>query len=280
MEQLPISVIIATRNVEETIEECLNSVQKNNPAEIIVVDGNSTDGTLNIARRYTEKIYFDKGGGLGYAHQLGAEVAAHEYVALIDADIILPNGDTLATLLAEFKESDYISITARMQAVSLSTYWERASDWNVQQLQNRRAGGLFATILKRETILKYKLDAFIKAGGDDTDFRIRMVKAGYKLGQSSVVVYHRHRTNLKSLIKVRLKYGRATPFFMIRFGPWHPGFWPPLYPLYWIPRCLIKGKPQFIPYFIIDSIIQTIGMMKGFYELVTEPLSRRAEHAR
>ena len=66
MDNLPISVIIVARNSERTIEECMNSVQRNNPAEIIVVDGNSTDSTIEIAKRYTKRVYSDKGRGLGY----------------------------------------------------------------------------------------------------------------------------------------------------------------------------------------------------------------------
>ena len=58
---LPISVIVPAKNAESTIEECLISVQRNNPAEIIVVDGNSSDRTVEIARRYTEEIYSDEG---------------------------------------------------------------------------------------------------------------------------------------------------------------------------------------------------------------------------
>jgi len=47
---LPISVIIVAKNAESTIEECLDSVRRNNPAEIIVVDGLSTDKTVSLSR--------------------------------------------------------------------------------------------------------------------------------------------------------------------------------------------------------------------------------------
>jgi len=43
MEKLPISVIVITKNVEMIIDDCLDSVKKNNPAEIVIVDGNSSD---------------------------------------------------------------------------------------------------------------------------------------------------------------------------------------------------------------------------------------------
>ena len=49
------SVEILTLNSEKTLERCLESVK--DFAEIIVLDGNSTDNTRDIAARYGAKIY-------------------------------------------------------------------------------------------------------------------------------------------------------------------------------------------------------------------------------
>jgi len=54
--KLPISVIILTYNEEKKIEECLKSVY-GLVEEIFIVDSYSTDKTLEIARKYTDKIY-------------------------------------------------------------------------------------------------------------------------------------------------------------------------------------------------------------------------------
>lgn len=56
MSKLSIAVIILTYNEEENIEDCLKSVH-DWVEEIFIVDSYSTDRTLEIARRYTEKIY-------------------------------------------------------------------------------------------------------------------------------------------------------------------------------------------------------------------------------
>lgn len=55
MSKIPCSVEILTRNSGKTLERCLESVK--DFAEIIVLDGNSTDNTLEIARKYGAKIY-------------------------------------------------------------------------------------------------------------------------------------------------------------------------------------------------------------------------------
>ena len=54
--EIPISVIILTYNEEANIEHALKSVYEW-ASEIIVVDSYSTDRTLEIARKYTDKIY-------------------------------------------------------------------------------------------------------------------------------------------------------------------------------------------------------------------------------
>jgi len=56
MKKLSISVIIITYNEEKNIEECLKSVSEW-VDEMFIVDSSSTDNTLEIAQKYTEKIY-------------------------------------------------------------------------------------------------------------------------------------------------------------------------------------------------------------------------------
>ena len=62
MEELPeVSVIITTKNEEENIEKCLESVITQRYSlkkiEIIVVDNNSTDETKKRVLKYTDKVY-------------------------------------------------------------------------------------------------------------------------------------------------------------------------------------------------------------------------------
>jgi len=53
---MPISVIILTYNEEKNIEACLGSVY-GHAEEVFIVDSLSTDRTLEVARKYTDKIY-------------------------------------------------------------------------------------------------------------------------------------------------------------------------------------------------------------------------------
>lgn len=91
MDKLPISVIILTYNEELNIEKCLKSVY-GWVDEIFIVDSGSTDQTLEIAKKYTDKIYqhqFEtQAKQLGWAFE--NLPLRSEWIMRIDADEMIP----------------------------------------------------------------------------------------------------------------------------------------------------------------------------------------------
>lgn len=79
-----ISVTIITFNEEDNIEDCLKSVQW--AEEIILVDSGSSDATVEISKKYTDKIYFNKWQGFANQKSFALEKALNEWVLSIDAD--------------------------------------------------------------------------------------------------------------------------------------------------------------------------------------------------
>lgn len=81
-----ISVCIVAKNEETFIDTCLSDV-KDYADEIIVVDTGSTDGTIDIARQYTEKIYSrpDSGSYSTY-RQFSVDQASCTWVLLLNSD--------------------------------------------------------------------------------------------------------------------------------------------------------------------------------------------------
>ena len=55
-----ISVVVCVKNEESRIEGCLKSIITNHPSEIIVVDGDSSDNTAEIALKYTSRCRKDR----------------------------------------------------------------------------------------------------------------------------------------------------------------------------------------------------------------------------
>ena len=83
--QTKISVLINTLNEEKNIRNCLESVKWAD--EIIIVDMYSDDKTVEIAKEFTDKIYFfEKCGYADPARQFAVDIANSEWVLIIDAD--------------------------------------------------------------------------------------------------------------------------------------------------------------------------------------------------
>ena len=111
LDNLPIvSFCIPTKNNEDTIEKCLQSIvnQKYPQIEIIIVDGYSSDNTINIAKKFTNQIYFEK-GLLGLARQKSIEYANGPIIALFDADIEIPHNNWLINAVSCFNYDESIS---------------------------------------------------------------------------------------------------------------------------------------------------------------------------
>ena len=84
-----ISVIIPTLNEEKYLPRCLKSLVGQSPkdhAEIIVVDGGSSDRTVELAKEHADKVLVEQDLPVGASRNLGAKHAAGEVLAFIDAD--------------------------------------------------------------------------------------------------------------------------------------------------------------------------------------------------
>jgi glycosyltransferase involved in cell wall biosynthesis len=98
-----VSAVIITFNEESTIARCIQSLLAI-VAEVIVLDSNSTDNTVNIASSLGAKVY--QQAFAGYVEQKNAAVALanHDWVLCLDADEALD--DQLASQIAKLTLSD------------------------------------------------------------------------------------------------------------------------------------------------------------------------------
>ncbi|NOY68367.1 MAG: glycosyltransferase family 2 protein [Deltaproteobacteria bacterium] len=100
--QKTLSVIVITKNEEDRIGRCLESVASL-ADEIIVLDSGSTDATVDIAKKYTDKVFVTNWPGYGLQKQRALEKASCEWVLSIDADEALSRKlyDEIARVLSE-----------------------------------------------------------------------------------------------------------------------------------------------------------------------------------
>lgn len=128
--RLPVSVIVHTRNEEHNIAECLERV-KDWAGEIIVMDMESTDRTVEIARRYTDKVFhhplihdFD------LARNASAQHARYEWVLYVDADERVPDAlvDALRQLLPALDE-EVAAVKLTYKNYFLGKWIRHAGQW-------------------------------------------------------------------------------------------------------------------------------------------------------
>ncbi|WP_034917260.1 TIGR04283 family arsenosugar biosynthesis glycosyltransferase [Gillisia sp. CAL575] len=92
-----LSIIIPTYNEAEQIAQTISKIHvanRNYDVEIIVVDGGSTDDTINTANKYGASVIHSKYKGRAAQMNMGALVAKHDILYFLHADSIPPHDFT------------------------------------------------------------------------------------------------------------------------------------------------------------------------------------------
>lgn len=95
MEKAPLSVAIITKNEEENIRQCLQSVVF--AGQIVIVDSGSADATLKIAEEFGCDIFQEDWRGFGPQKQSAIDKCRNPWVLVLDADERIPS-DTAETI--------------------------------------------------------------------------------------------------------------------------------------------------------------------------------------
>lgn len=100
---LPISVFIICQDEVERLEMVLRSVVDLS-SDIVVVDSGSTDGTIELAKLYTDRIYHREWSGFGEQKLYGERLCKNNWILNLDADEVLSTESRLA--IARIVERD------------------------------------------------------------------------------------------------------------------------------------------------------------------------------
>ena len=102
---MKLSVVIVSYNVKHFLEQCLHSVlkaAKDITAEIIVVDNNSVDGSVNLVKEKFTKVKLienKQNSGFSHANNQGIKISKGEYVLLLNPDTVVEE-DTFEKILS------------------------------------------------------------------------------------------------------------------------------------------------------------------------------------
>lgn len=139
MPQPFLSVLILTKNNQRSINYALMSVQPY-ADEIIVLDSGSQDKTLEIANRYTDKIYFREfEGHFGQQKNYGLSKCTGRWIFILDSDEFI--GENFATTL-KYLHSGFKCITMPRYHICSISQWSHFVtkahyyDWQKRLIKN------------------------------------------------------------------------------------------------------------------------------------------------
>ncbi|MGN1019084.1 MAG: glycosyltransferase [Aristaeellaceae bacterium] len=122
-----VSIIIPVYNAEKYLGYCLNSVmrQSHTRIEAVVINDGSTDGSLEICRRYAImdsrfKVFDIPNGGVSNARNLGISKAQGEYFVLLDSDDVI-HPDAIAWMLEAEAQAHTGLVIGNVQMVDFDT---------------------------------------------------------------------------------------------------------------------------------------------------------------
>jgi glycosyltransferase involved in cell wall biosynthesis len=168
------SIIIPHFDIPDLLMRCLKSIPVSEDIQVIVVDDNSPDADTylerypELSRPYLEFIRTTKGGGAGYARNIGLDHAKGEWLLFADADdfyvedmydIISSNADSEADVIYFKKESVYseniIQKTDRDVYIDrmINNYYANGDEWPLRFMYCPTWGKM----IKRDLINKFNI---------------------------------------------------------------------------------------------------------------------------
>lgn len=227
-----ISIIVPVLNEKETLRRTLEPLEKFPKAEVVIVDGGSTDGTVALLQAWLNRpspqervvLYGDR----GRARQMnaGAKRATGEIFLFLHADCLLPEGaiDAIAEAVA--------SPAAAGGAFRFRVDSERVFLNVVEKLANLRSR--FLQLPYGDQGIFVRREVFERLGGyadlplmEDVDFVLRLKKAGEIVLLAKEITTSPRRwlregiyyTSLRNLFLLTLYLGGVSPR---RLARWYP----------------------------------------------------------
>jgi glycosyltransferase (TIGR04182 family) len=175
-----VTVLIPTRNEAASIGEVVDQVRAEGFEDVLVIDGDSTDGTPDIAAEHGARVVKQTGSGKGQAVRQGIEAAERPYVLMLDGDgTYLP--EDAGKFLDALDHSDHVvgNRFANMKPGAmprLNRFGNRMISRSFEVIHGRDYGDILSgyRAFSKETLEKFDLSA--DGFGIETEMSVECVR--------------------------------------------------------------------------------------------------------
>ena len=268
-----LSITLCVLNEELNVAGCIKSLLKEDPFEIIVIDGGSNDKTIDILKKLPVRLIQVEKKGLAFQRNIGVKASKTKYTAIIDADHRVEK-NALNKLVIEMTKLKYDGIEAQIFSLENSGYWDYAMEQNFVLTHNypglRRMIGT-PCVYKTEVIKKHNFDPRFTGPSDDTDLCYRLTQKGFRLGICSAVIKQEHRSSFKGFIKKLIWYGKGDAQFVYKHPERIFHMLKHHYYNYPVKKSFyaIKNlKFQVIPFFILYGLVRNLSFLKEIFKII------------
>lgn len=214
------SVIATVRNERMTIRRFVDSLltQDRAPDEIIIVDGNSTDGTRQILEEYASRgdlRLISKDCNIAEGRNLGIAASSHELIAVTDAGCVVQK-DWLKHIAECFCTATLPDVVAGNFRFECATAFERAVV--LATFPADRDNTSSARYYPSSRSVAFRKSAWAQCGGypewlyaaEDTLFNVRLRHLGFKFAFCrDAIVRWRPRETWTALARQRINFARG-----------------------------------------------------------------------
>jgi glycosyltransferase involved in cell wall biosynthesis len=199
-----ISVVVRTRNERQWIERCLSAIRRQDcdDLEIIVVDNDSTDGTLDVVRRFDCRLLTiaETEFSHGRSINIGISEAKGDFVAIVSGHCIPVNSHWLRRLRLAFADPAVAGVYGRQEPLPDSSDFDKRDLWTAFGLDRRvqQRDNFFhnANSMVRRAVWRTLPFNETLAGVEDRDWAKRALARGYRVVyEPAAGVYHFHGIN-------------------------------------------------------------------------------------
>jgi glycosyltransferase involved in cell wall biosynthesis len=247
-----VSVVVPTRNSSAHIVACLSSIRAQTYArlEVVVVDNNSTDETVQLAKSFADHVFLC-GPERSAQRNAGAEATTGDFLLFIDSDMALEPGvirecvdvvdgrGPVPTMVVIPEVSVGQGFWARCKALERSCY---LGDDTIEA----------ARFINRDLFVELGgFDEALPAGPEDWDLHQRGVRAGARVARTSAYIRHDEGAlRIRDTVAKKFHYGGSMGEYIRR----HPKV---------ARRQLVLVRPAFVRHWrtLAGEPVVAIGML-------------------